>query len=71
MLSVVDEGPAPVPWEDLDPAMVQEVQCESCGYTLDVLKDRLRPQDAVETTLGGDECVVSDAVAPAMYLILM
>ena len=29
MLSVVDGSLAPVPWEDLDPAMVQEIQCES------------------------------------------
>ena len=41
MLSVVDRGLAPVPWEDLDPAMVQEMQRESGGYTLRVLKDRL------------------------------
>ena len=38
MLSVVDGGLAPVPWEDLDPAMVQEIQRESSGYTLGVLK---------------------------------
>ena len=31
---------------------------------LDVLKDRLRPRDAVETTPGGDDYVVSDTVAP-------
>ena len=54
----------PVSWEDLDPALVQEIQCESSGHTLDVLKDRLRPRDAVTTTPGGDEFVVSDAVAP-------
>ena len=64
MLSVVARGLAPVPWEDLDPAMVQKIHGESSGYTLDVLKDRLRPRDAVETTPGGDEYDVSDAVAP-------
>ena len=64
MLSLVDGGRAPVPWEDLDPAMVQEIQRESSGYTLDVLKNQLQPRDAVETTLGGDEYVVSDTVAP-------
>ena len=64
MLSVVDGGLAEVPWEDLDPALVQEIQRESSGYTLDVLKDHLRPRDAVETTPGGEECVVSDTVAP-------
>ena len=64
MLSVVDGSLAPVPWEELDPALVQEIHQESSGYTLDVLKHQLRPQDAVETTLGGDEYVVSDTVAP-------
>ena len=64
MLSVVDRSLAPVPWEDLDPAMVQEIQRESSGYTLDVLKNQLRPGDAMETTPGGDEYVVSDTVAP-------
>ena len=64
MLSVVDGRLTPVPWEDLDPAMVQEIQRDSNGYTLSVLKDGLRPQDAVETTPGGDEYVVSDITAP-------
>ena len=53
MLSVVDGGLAPVPWEDLDPAMVQKIQGESSGFTLDVLKNHLRPRDAVETIPGG------------------
>ena len=64
MLSVVDGSLAPVFWEDLHPAPVHEIQRDSTGYTLDVLKDRLRPRDAVETTPGGDEYMVSDAVAP-------
>ena len=64
MLSVVDGSLAPVPWEDLDSAMVKEIQRESSGFTLDVLKNHLRPRDAVETIPGGDEYVVSDAVAP-------
>ena len=64
MLSVVDGSLGPVPWEDLDSAMVQEIQRESSGFTLDVLKNQLRPRDAVETTPGGDEYVVSDTVAP-------
>ena len=64
MLSVVDGGLAPVFWEGLAPAMVQEVQRESSSYTLDVVKDRLWPRDAVETTPGGDGYVSSDAVAP-------
>ena len=37
----VDGGLATVPWEDLDPAMVQKIQRESSGYTLDVLKNQL------------------------------
>ena len=61
---MVDGGLAPVPWEDLDPAMLKEIQRESSGYTLDVLKKQLRPQDAVETIPGGEEYVVSDTVAP-------
>ena len=64
MLSVVDGGLAPVPWEDPDPAIVQEIQRESNGYTLDVLKNQLLPRDAIETTPGGEEYVVSDTVAP-------
>ena len=64
MLSVVDGGLAPVPWEDLGPAMVQKIQRESSGDALDVLKKQLRPRDAVETTPAGDEYVVLDTVAP-------
>ena len=64
MLGVVDSGLDLVPWEDLDLAMVQENRRESMGYTLDILKHRLRPRDAVETTPGGDEYVMSDTVAP-------
>ena len=43
MLSVVGGSLAPVPWEDLDPAMVQEIQPESSGYTPDILENQLRP----------------------------
>ena len=64
MLSVVDGVLAPVPWEDLDPATVQEIQRESRRYSLDVLKNQIRPQDAVKATPGGEEYVVSDTVAP-------
>ena len=53
-----------MPSEDLDPAMVQEIQRESGGHTLDVLENQLRPRDALETAPGGDEYVVSDTVAP-------
>ena len=48
----------------MDPTMVQEIQLENNGYTLDVLKNQLRPRDPVETTPGGGEWVVSDTVAP-------
>ena len=64
MLRVVDRSLAPVPWEDLDPAMVQKIECESSGFTLDVLKNQLGSRDAAETTPGGEEYVVSDTVAP-------
>ena len=64
MLSVVHGSLVPVPWEDPDCAMVQEIQRESSGFTLDVLKKKRQLRDAVETTSGGDEYVVSDTVAP-------
>ena len=53
-----------MPWEDLHSALVQEIQPEISGVTLDVLKNHLLPRDAVETTPGRDEYVVSDTVAP-------
>ena len=40
MPSVVDGTLAPVPWEELDPILVREIQDENRGYTLDVLKTR-------------------------------
>ena len=64
MLRVVDGTLAPVPWEDLNSAMVEEIQRDSSGFDLDVLANHLRPRDAVETISGGDEYVVSDTVAP-------
>ena len=64
MLSVVDGGLTSIPSEDLDPTLVQAIQRESDGLALGDLKDRLRPQDAVETTPGGDEYVVTDTNAP-------
>ena len=38
--------------------------CIPSGFTLDVLKNHLRPRDAVETIPGRDEYVMSDAAAP-------
>ena len=64
MLSVVDGGLTTIPWEDLDPTLVQAIQRESDGLALGDLKDRLRPQDAIETTPGGDEYVVINTNAP-------
>ena len=55
MLSVVDRGLTSTRWEDLDPTLVQAIQRESGRLALGDLKDRLRPQHAVETTPGGDE----------------
>ena len=64
MLSVVDGGSTSIAWEDLDSTLVQNIQRESDGLTLDDLKDRLRPQDAIETIPGGDEYVVTNTNAP-------
>ena len=64
MLSVVEGGLTSIPWEDLDPTLVQTIQPESDGLALGDLKDRLRPQDAIETTPGGDEYVVTNTNAP-------
>ena len=43
MLSVVDGGLTSIPWEDLDPTLVQAIQRESDGLALGDLIDRLRP----------------------------
>ena len=64
MLSLVDRGLTSIPWEDLDPTLVQALQRESDGLALGDLKDRLRPQAAIETTPGGDEYVVTNTNAP-------
>ena len=64
MLSMVDGGPTSIPWESLDSTLVQAIQRESDGLTLGDLKDRLLPQDAIETIRGGDEYVVTNTNAP-------
>ena len=64
MLSVIDGGLTFNPWEDLDSTLVPAIQRESDGLALGDLKDRLRPQDAIETIPGGDEYVVTDTSAP-------
>ena len=74
MLSIVHGTFAPVSWEDLDPATVQEIPRESSGYTLDILKDGVRHGDGVETTPGEDKYPcwrLLPPTPPAMYLILM
>ena len=74
MLSVGDGSLAPAPWEDLKPAMVPEIQRESNGYTLDVLKNQLRPQDAWRLLLGetSTSCLtLLPPTPPAVYLIMM
>ena len=63
MLSVVDGGLTSIPWEDLDSTLAQAIQRESDGLTLGDLKDRLTPQDAIETIPGGDEYVVTNTNA--------
>ena len=42
---MVDGGLTSIPWEDLDPTLVQAIQRESDGLALGDLKDRLRPQE--------------------------
>ena len=64
MLSVRDGGLTSIPWEDLDSTLVQAIQRESDGLALGDWKDRLRPQDAIETIRGGDEYVVTNANTP-------
>ena len=64
MLSVVDGGLTFIPWEDLDSTLVQDIQRESDGRTLGDLKDRLRPQEAIETIPGGDDDVLTNTNAP-------
>ena len=64
MLSVLDVGLTSIPWEDLDSTSVQAIQRDSDGLALRDLKDRLRPQDAIETIPGGDEYVVTNTNAP-------
>ena len=59
MISWVDGGLTSISWEDLDPTLVQAIQRESDRLALGDLKDRLRPQDAIETTPGRDEYVVT------------
>ena len=61
---MVDGGLTAIPWEDLDSTLVKAIQRESDGLALGELKDRLRPQDAIETIPGGDEYVVTNINAP-------
>ena len=64
ILSVVDRGLTSIPSEDLDSTLVQATQGESDGLTLGDLKDRLRPQDGIDTIPGGDEYVLTNTNSP-------
>ena len=64
ILSLVDGSLTSIPWEDLDSTLVQTIQRERDGLALGDLKDRLRPQDAIEAIPGGDEYVVANNNAP-------
>ena len=64
MLSVVDGSLTSIPWEDLDSTLVQTIQRKSDGLALGDLKDRLRPQDAIEAIPGGDEYALTNKNAP-------
>ena len=63
MLSVVDGSLTSIPWEDLDSMLVQTIQHESDGLALGDLKDRLRPQDAIQAIPGGDKYVLTNNYA--------
>ena len=63
MISLVDRGLTSIPWEDLDSTLVQAIRRESDGLALGDLKDRLQPQDAIETIPGGDEYIVTNTNA--------
>ena len=60
MLSVGDGSLTSIPLEDLDSTLVQTIQRKSDGLALGDLKDRLRPQDAIEAIPGEDEYVVTN-----------
>ena len=64
MLSVVDGGHTPIPWDDLDPTLVQTILRKNDGLTLGDLNDRQQLQHVIETTPGGDEYIVPNANAP-------
>ena len=58
MLSALDGSLASVSWEDPDVALVQEIQFDNSGYSLDALK-----RHPVQTTPGASEYHLSDAAA--------
>ena len=64
MLSMVGGSLTSIPWEDLHSTLVQTIQRKSDGLALGNLKDRLRPQDAIEAIPGGDDYVVTNNDAP-------
>ena len=60
---MVDGGLTSIPWEDLDPTLVQAIQRESDGLALGDLEDRLRPQDAIEAVWGASPIPAAQPVA--------
>ena len=64
MLSLVDRGLTSIRWEDLDSTLVLAIQRESDVLALGDLKDRLQPQDAMQTIPEGEEYVVTNTNAP-------
>ena len=72
MLSVVDGSLAPVPSEDQEAAMVQEIQRESSGFTLDVLKNHLQtPWRLFLEETNTSWLTALPPTRPPLYLILM
>ena len=75
MLSFVDGTLAFVPWEELDPVLLQEVQEECKGYTLETLKERKKTPGDIQILPGGDEYPITKnyqpLMNPMMYLTRM
>ena len=59
MLSVVDGTLAPFPREELDRALLQEVQEECKGYTLETLKKRKKTPGGIQVLSGAEEYPVT------------
>ena len=64
----MDSSLTSIPWEDLDSTLLQTIQRQSDGLALGDLKDRLRPQDAIQALPGGDEYIVTKKQCPQLSL---